>query len=215
MSLAKSIFVPKYSRNTKIMSIKTFFKLFVVFLLLTMLSNIMISSFMKDAPSIDFYKEYNIYESFLFIVIVGPLFEELCFRLWLKKGLFYATYSILGSLLLLAGAISGSSAMAMDDVLTIVLLVGLLVAIFMSRHKPRVFIKHYKYFYYISVFAFGLMHLSNYTDINLVSPWYLPLLAFPYIIAGFLFGYTRITYGFKYGLLLHMSLNLVAIMLAS
>lgn len=213
MSLVKSIFVPKYSRNTKRMSIKIFFKLFVVFLLLTMLSNSMLYSFMKDVPSRDLEKDYNIYQIILLLVIFVPLMEEVCFRLWLKNGLFYTTFSILGSLFLLAAAISGSSTTSIVYVLAIVLSVVLLLTIFLSRHKPRVFIKHYHYFYYISVLAFGLMHLGNYTDINLVSPWYLPLLAFPYIMAGFMLGYTRITYGFRYGLLIHMSINLVATLL--
>lgn len=187
------------------MSTKTFLKLFVVFLLLTMLSNAMIHSFMKDAPSVDFTKEFDIYQSILLIVIAVPLLEEICFRLWLRSGLYYTTFSILGAIFFVSTAIFNSSESSIVYVLGILLSVGLLVAIFMSRYKPKLFIKHYKYFYYISVLTIGLMHLDNYSDINLVSSWCFPLLALPYIMAGFMLVYTRITYGFKYGYLLHMS----------
>lgn len=72
------------------------------------------------------------------------------------------------------------------------------------RDKPRIF----PYAYYLSVLAFGFMHLMNFEARPLV--WILaPLWVGPQLVLGVFLGYIRVRMGLQWSILLHASHNFV------
>ena len=190
------------------MSVKVFLVLFLVSFLLSVFFSFLINNFITKTPSAGDDVGVGFVVTLLLVVVMVPLIEETCFRLWLKRGKNNFAYSIIGASVLLLSCVYFSSAPWGILVLMLMVSVVLFLAVLASRLKPRFFLKHYTAFYYVSIVSFGLVHLGNYSASHLVSPFVFPLLAVPYIIAGLIFGYTRVTYGFRYGLLLHATLNL-------
>jgi len=213
MSIVNSIFVPTYSRGTKKMSVKVFLMLFLVSFLLSVFFSFLINNFITKIPSAGGDVGVGFFVTLLLVVLMVPLIEESCFRLWLKRGKNNFAFGVLSACFLLLSCVFCSSAPWGILVLMLLASVVLFLAVLASRLKPRFFLKHYTAFYYISIVSFGLVHLGNYSASHLVSPFVFPLLAVPYIIAGLIFGYTRVTYGFRYGLLLHAMLNLCLLLL--
>ncbi|WP_158977763.1 CPBP family intramembrane glutamic endopeptidase [Cellulophaga sp. L1A9] len=62
--------------------------------------------------------------------------------------------------------------------------------------------KYFKYAYYVSVFLFGAVHLSNF-EAYAEHLWLAPVLVLPQISAGIFLGFTRVKLGLVWSMLLH------------
>ncbi len=157
-------------------------------------------------------------ESLLFIILIvifiGPISEELTFRLGLK----YSNIKTALNLGLLIGLIpSFLPQNFFSDLLPrvlLTLLVSLSAFIVLKRIKKEKiqswYTKHFRVLIYLSIFLFGIAHISNYTDLQKV--WFLiPLLIAPQLLAGALFAFIRSVYGLKYSIYLHMLHNSITI----
>ncbi|QLG47097.1 CPBP family intramembrane glutamic endopeptidase [Costertonia aggregata] len=62
--------------------------------------------------------------------------------------------------------------------------------------------------FYISVFLFGLIHITNFGNIKGYF-WLTPILVAPQISAGIFLGYTRVKLGLPWSIILHAAHNLI------
>lgn len=149
----------------------------------------------------------SLLEIIFYSLILGPIIEELAFRLPLifnKRNFcissFFLTYSI-------------TALIFKNYYLGIVL--GLIIFIFFQllfnelklNLLRKWFTRNYKIIFYIYIILFGYMHLFSY-DISLGETWiYSPLICFPHIISGFIYSYMRIKYNIWASILLHFLFN--------
>lgn len=127
-------------------------------------------------------------------VIVAPILEETIFRSWLgSHGGIRTALPIIAAFFFILTFVGFSSPHATP---ILIILIGALIFYF-TRIRPRLgedFINgNFKYYFWISSIVFGLIHLSNY-DMQSFNPA-LTLLILPQLIAGFIFGYTRMRFG--------------------
>jgi membrane protease YdiL (CAAX protease family) len=128
----------------------------------------------------DMIKSYPVVLLLVLTVVIGPLIEELIFRLYLRYKDNYALRFLI-SIVSLTGVRNEQKA----------------ETFFISLWKKR-----YKFIFYFSAVIFGLIHISNFEfsyTILLLSP----ILVAPQIILGLIIGYSRVRNGFVSGLLLH------------
>ncbi|MCS6906768.1 MAG: CPBP family glutamic-type intramembrane protease [Anaerolineales bacterium] len=153
-------------------------------------------------------------------ILVIPFIEEVGFRLWLAPNLLFLFISFavvtiqfapvpFASLLKNAGL----EAIAPGVKIGFYLLLGAAIVLFFWLRERKghryadFFNRHVGFYFYLSVIAFGLVHLTNYTD---AGPWwYGPILVLPQLVGGLAFGYLRIRLGFWYAVLAHMLANLI------
>jgi membrane protease YdiL (CAAX protease family) len=139
---------------------------------------------------------------------VAPLIEETLFRGWLdgrKRNLVF----VIG-LLLSFGAIWGLSlALPTQPLVTAGVGLALLVLTAVLTWRagtsvPAWYQRYFPAFYFLSAVAFAISHFSNY---SLDRPWLLVPFVLPQLVAGLIFGFARVRFGFWANLLLHMSSN--------
>ena len=128
-------------------------------------------------------------------VIAAPIIEETVFRYHLTLSKSTILVSLLVSLLLIGeywwinGLISGY-----------LLIIGVLT------HLDRKI--SFKAVYYCSALFFGLIHMSNFSNFDFQSLFYLiPILVFVQFLLGLVMGYLRVVHGFWYAVLFHALYN--------
>lgn len=132
----------------------------------------------------DVIETWPIWSIILFTVIIGPFFEELIFRSYLRYKKNYL-FNFIISLVSLTG--------------------------FRNEQKLDTFLsffwkKRYAFIFYFSAVLFGLVHICNFKfsyTILLLSP----ILVAPQIVLGLFIGFLRVRYGFILGFLLHVIHN--------
>ena len=149
-----------------------------------------------------------------------PLVEEVAFRLSL---IFNSIYLSLSSTILmyyfLTKAIFYTKISAVDDsfILRVSIsiffgvLIFLILNIKMVKEKVAEFwSSHFRSIYYISCLIFAWIHISKYEFIW-INILLLPILTLPQLLSAIIYGYTRVSFGFRYPLLLHITMNSVAV----
>lgn len=163
--------------------------------------------------NLDIKRSFGPY-SIVIIVIVGPLIEEVVFRLPLaitKTGISLA-------ISVLTFRLMGNSFASPDIKSNFYLISILLSAIILFLTKYTLQDKwlnslkgnRFKYFFYILTIIFGLVHLSNVKAINFsILPFY-PFFVLPQLVIGFFIANLRMQRGFVWGLFLHSAINLTS-----
>ncbi len=152
--------------------------------------------------------------------LVLPLIEEIAFRLSL---IYHSIYLSLSSSALmyyfLTKAIFQTKISAADEsfLLRVSLSVGLGIIIFMilnnkivSKKVANFWSSNFKYIFYFSSLIFAWMHISKY-EITWLNILLLPILTLPQLMSAIIYGYTRVSFGFRYPLILHITTNIIAI----
>ncbi len=154
-------------------------------------------------------------------VILAPLIEELTFRLGLKFNKFNISISL--SLLFLVALqifsfpipvliseniINLGNLQGVVNMALLVTLISILIFVILSILKVNFepLKKNFKWILYLSALIFGLIHLTNYSNLGnmlLLAPF----LVAPQIIAGLNLGFLRMKYGFIWGYLGHVLHN--------
>lgn len=153
-----------------------------------------------------------------FTVLLGPLCEELIFRLPLsfkKKDInlsFFVIWGIVGYMLIGSHFFSNINRELTNFCKYIYLFSGGIILYFINSVKDTSFenIKKSagKYIVYGSIIIFALSHLSNINDFSIrLLPLYLIDL-FPIFISGISISFCRIRLGFFYGFIFHAIWNL-------
>ncbi|GAB3936309.1 CPBP family glutamic-type intramembrane protease [Mucilaginibacter myungsuensis] len=150
-----------------------------------------------------------------FICVIGPLMEELIFRLWLNFKKRYIAVSALIAMVYFGMAILKRVTPQLWLPITIGLATGaLFTLLFRYRNIPSGataqvsdIVKHRLII--LSMVAFALMHVSNYRP-ELSLFWIYPIYVIPQLIMGWGITYVRFKNGFAWGVVLHMLMNTVA-----
>jgi membrane protease YdiL (CAAX protease family) len=156
------------------------------------------------------WDKFSKINNFFYIVLIGPLIEEIIHRKWLdfKKKSFY--FSII--IITILGVKSYFFNSSYYYLYFIVSLLMFLVIFFTDDRKLKLYGKQYfKSFFYISCFLFSLIHISNYSSFLISNEYFfIPLLILPQFVMGLFFGFFRVKYGFLWGFFSHAIMNLPA-----
>jgi len=163
---------------------------------------------------IESQKKIKGYYGFFLVVILGPLVEELIFRLILvpkRRNIaiitFVFSFLIMNKtyylieidwLLLMSLAVSG--------------LLSFLVFNLLKR-KPEIETaigKRQKIITMVSVVLFGLLHIVNIENLHWELALFYPVYVLPQMILGYVSSVQRLKLGFVWGLLFHSMINLMA-----
>ena len=163
---------------------------------------------------IESQKKIKGYYGFFLVVILGPLVEELIFRLILvpkRRNIAIFTFVFLflvlnktyyinkiDWLLLVSSAVSG--------------LLSFLVFNLLKRN-PKIETaigKRQKIITIVSVVLFGLLHIANIETLHWELALLYPVYALPQMILGYISSVQRLKLGFVWGLLFHSMINLIA-----
>lgn len=166
----------------------------------------------QDHSVIQFINNRHPLVIILLAIILGPLSEEITFRLGLKFSRFKISLSLAFLLMFIGGILTPSlfsTLTLVTYVLTYLVLFLILFIVLRFIKKDRILNFYQTYFgiiFYLSSIIFALGHIQNYTNISKV--WLiLPLLIFPQLLAGIVFGYIRVKFGFLYSTAMHMAYN--------
>lgn len=81
---------------------------------------------------------------------------------------------------------------------------------FLTKNKAKIFWdNHFRAFFYLSAILFALMHLTNFSNTNILFYILAPLIVLPQFIGGLTLGYTRLKLGFFWGVLQHGLYNFI------
>ena len=163
---------------------------------------------------IESQKKIKGYYGFFLVVILGPLVEELIFRLILvPKRRNIAIFTFVFSFLVL----NKTYYINKIDWLLLVSLVasGLLSFLVFNllKRNPKIETaigKRQKIITIVSVVLFGLLHIVNIENLHWELALLYPVYALPQMILGYVSSVQRLKLGFVWGLLFHSMINLMA-----
>jgi hypothetical protein len=144
-------------------------------------------------------------------VLFAPFIEEVTFRLPLRKSPLYIALSSFMVARILLVAIAKNffphANMTAATTMGIPLLIALSFFLILrtaplQKILDTLYSRYFPVLFYSLTLLFGLLHISNYSDIQHILIIVL-LLGVPQIVVGVLLGYVRLRYGFVFGLLLH------------
>ncbi len=215
---------PVTNENSDLFTFRIYFKLIGMYYLFLIISSI----FLKITISFDLLPEYSVPKIdsfaqsgsiilFLYVVIFGPLLEELLFRLNLKITKLNISAFLTGLLVLII-QVSFFRKFHFFIYLSIIPIFALIYYAINQFHFPidkiDNFVKSkFRYVFHFSAIVFGMIHLTNYATIYWWMIVLIPFLTAPYIVMGYVFGYVRMKYGFANGLLMHSTINFISVLL--
>jgi hypothetical protein len=168
---------------------------------------------------VDFLNQYPIWVAILMISVVGPLTEEIGFRLFLSKdknwfflGLAAFGYFFIQFIFDLLFDLENPTTFVSLGFFIILLGYFIFLIILNFQVPAKVFDKFittkFTYLFWFSILSFGLLHITNY--LGFWRYFYLiPLLVSPQLIAGIFLGFTRVKFGFWWCFLLHAFFNFI------
>lgn len=154
--------------------------------------------------------------------VILPLYEEICFRLSLKFKPLYAALTFVSlSYYLLTKAIYKTNLSLVDDTfytrVLLSLFIGVIAYALMYRKKIAqklavLWENNIRWIYYLSCVLFAWLHIFNF-ELTCTNLLLLPIITLPQLFSATIAGYTRLSFGFKYPLFVHMGTNLLFISL--
>ncbi|ASO05645.1 hypothetical protein [Arenibacter algicola] len=155
--------------------------------------------------------------------LILPLYEEVCFRLSLRfKPLYVALTFATLTYYILTKAIYKTNLSLVDETFysRIGLSIGFGVIAFILIYRKKIHQKltvlwenNIRWIYYLSCVLFAWLHIFNF-ELNLTNILLLPILTLPQLFSATIAGYTRLSFGFRYPLFVHMGTNLLFISLS-
>jgi membrane protease YdiL (CAAX protease family) len=152
----------------------------------------------------------------LLVTVIGPLLEELAFRLYLTTqrtyfffGLNFFAYYIwefIGGIFNLKNTFVFNSP-GIFFVIIFIFTVNLVLSLTVSaKWLSQTVTKYFGYFVYSSGIIFGLIHITNYE--NYQKYFYLiPILVLPQVAVSFIFAFVRTKFSFWWGVISHTLYN--------
>ena len=209
--LIKFLKKPHYIKNSRI-NWGNFFVLFFVFYMVAVPFSIM-SKLTQNYLGYSFTvpKHSGLYLG-LMLVIFAPFCEEIIFRLLLKPR--RANFIVFSSVVLAMSLfyLFGKRYIMMTGFMAAGLAAVIPATSVSVLRKVQYFvIKHMAFFFYLSVAAFGSVHVFNFepSDHSLIFAGL--ILVMPQMVAGLFMGYVRMKHGILYSMLFHFSMNMLAL----
>ena len=163
---------------------------------------------------IESQKKIKGYYSIFLVVILGPLVEELIFRLILvPKRRNIAIFTFVFSFLVLNKTYYINK---IDWLLLVSLVVSGLLSFLvfnLLKRNPKIETaigKRQKIITMVSVVLFGLLHIVNIENLHWELALLYPVYSLPQMILGYVSSVQRLKLGFVWGLLFHSMINLMA-----
>ena len=163
---------------------------------------------------IESQKKIKGYYGFFLVVILGPLVEELIFRLILvPKRRNIAIFTFVFSFLVLNKTYYVNK---IDWLLLVSLVMSVLLSFLvfnLLKRNPKIETaigKRQKIITMVSVVLFGLLHIANIETLHWELALLYPVYALPQMILGYVSSVQRLKLGFVWGLLFHSMINLMA-----
>ena len=203
---------------------KTFFYVsFLIYFLMSLGTWFLISYVnsnygLPDHNVFDFILKNSWYYILITVLFVGPLLEEISFRLFLRYSRINISLSIGGVCYYIISIISNSGFYKISSIFIYkVIIISILVIIvyrFLSNTKFEQHIKNFLQnnlliIMYCSILIFGLVHVSNIKLENYKSFLILPVLISPQLSIALVSSVLRLKCGFKYSFFFHFLVNLI------
>lgn len=209
------------STQTPAQAIVHLFRLWCCLFVFIIFGGVLVDSII-DVPQHDRFEEVmeqiGVVGFVVFAVLIGPLLEEVAFRLALR---FRLRYVLIGAVafVLYIGQVASTVIEQYSDtgVLYLAVVMLLLLVGFSSiciKHPAAMakrWTTHFPWIFYGLSFSFGLIHIFNFEEFPLRVILLAPIITLPQFILGLGMGYLRMRFGFWYGYLFHVLNNGFAI----
>jgi membrane protease YdiL (CAAX protease family) len=216
MNLFEFIKHPYIPEKQEKFRLKEFFKLFGLVYLISfpfgVATQVLIKGGVIPPSEINsIFKNLSPYLAFLIIVMLAPIAEESIFRLNLipkRRNLWISIFVVIAY-------VTFNLFFAIRDNHFKIVILCILFLIFLAVFYLEVLLKtnyknYFVFVFYFSSILFGLVHVFNFGEPAIKTFLFAVIITMPQIIVGFVCGYLRMNYGFKYGVAFHMMVNLVA-----
>ena len=163
------------------------------------------------------------FSPFVFLLVGGfilPLVEEVAFRLSLRfRPIYFALSSSVFAYYILTKFVFSTKISAVDESFTVRIIISVLLGVILyaliSYNVIKVALtsfweRHFRIIYYTSCIVFAWIHINKY-ELNTLNILLVPILTLPQLMSAVINGYTRVSFGFQYPLLFHISNNLIGI----
>ena len=155
--------------------------------------------------------------AFLFVCLIGPLFEELIFRLPLAFKKRQVMVSLLVGIFYMSAIFFRGKGEYIQTILQLEIIAMIIIAILCQLfiHTTNIDISHHgkKTFIILSILLFGLLHISNFRPLDTGILWLYPVFVLPQLLMGWAITCIRFKNGFWWGLSLHCLINTVSTLL--
>jgi hypothetical protein len=157
-----------------------------------------------------FFTLYGYWGALIYISIIGPIIEEMIFRLPLSFKPKHIAIAFGFLLVFLSKLIPG---ITQYNLLTNILIRALLFSagycllVFILPQNTTPYKKPQKTLILTFIISFGLLHILNYIPLQLGILFLYPLYVIPQLLIGWLLTYVRFKNGFAWGVVLHIMIN--------
>lgn len=206
--------------NYKKLSIKEIIKIYVLMYLISVIPIIVKfllieHDIVASDNTLDFLNNYSYLKIFFLMVIAAPVIEETIFRLNLipsNKNLIIGIIAVLGHISLFYFILEKQQ--MLSKIILILIFAGYIFIGKLPQLRKNIDrVKQFKILFYFSSIAFGFVHIFNIGELNITALLLFPILTFPQIMMGFIFGYVRMKYGFVYSIAVHAFNNFIPFVL--
>jgi hypothetical protein len=150
------------------------------------------------------------------VVLIGPIIEEIIFRLSLnlKKSAIAICISLI-IYRLLGNKLTKFDFSAIQDYLVLLISIAtffLIKNILSDNFLEILKSKYYPFVFYFFAITFALVHVNNFAPIQYNILYVYPIYVLPQFAMGLFFGYIRVKRGIIWSILLHMAVNLPSVL---
>ncbi|MGZ3873218.1 MAG: hypothetical protein ACXVJD_09890 [Mucilaginibacter sp.] len=173
-----------------------------------------ISPVQHDGISRIFHK-LGFWKAAVYIGLIGPLLEEMVFRLPLSLKKKHIALAFAAALFLFAGVIFlHFKGLLVNFSIRLVLSAAVYFTgiLLLPAGLSVIGYRFYKQLIVLSICLFGLMHIGNYTPLQWPLIWIYPVYVLPQLLMGWAITYIRFKNGFLWGFALHCLINSVSVL---
>lgn len=212
-------FIIDFKKTGRNNSLNSFFKDFITLYITDFLIRIFFLTlfilFFGESPYTE-EKQDSIYNLFFVIVFLGPIIEEMAFRLSLvytKLNIFISTTLI--SYYLITKFIFNLDSFNVDYYFFYRILISLIIGcmclflcFFKEKNIKHFYNKNLKSIIYLNCILFSAIHFNNFND-N-IPIFYILILLIPYFISSLIYSYLRLKYSFIHSTFSHIFTNFIS-----
>lgn len=166
-------------------------------------------------------QEFGPIKMYFFLLLLGPIFEELNHRSWLRFSRFNVALSVSLFFYVFLSQFSGwvyeistASLLNMAGAFAVFAFVYLILSKSSYFQKVKVFwIRNYAAIFYSSAIYFGYVHLGNFGALTFEKALFSPIIVLQFVVLGIMFGYVRVRLGLLWGIMLHIMFNMLVSLL--
>jgi hypothetical protein len=165
-----------------------------------------------------FLAKYGYWKAILYVSLIGPIIEEIIFRLPLSFKNKHIAVAFGFALVLLARLIPGLGNQGLIiNILAraVIFVIGYFALLKSLPQSIALNKKTQKGFILASIIVFGLLHTFNYAPFQWGIIFIYPLYVLPQLFMGWLLTYIRFKNGFIWGIALHVLINSITMLIQS